>query len=94
MDYYALMIKVYFSAADYFAALEQKLATTGMRLSMRAVQRETGINAHTLKKLKQGSLERLTSGMVESLHAYALGIGVKIAPDKIVKVVVSEPDKQ
>lgn len=82
------MTKFYFSAADYFAVLEQKFKAAGMRLSMRAVQRETGVNHQTLKKLKDGKLERLTSGIVESLHDYALASGVKVAPDKIVRIVV------
>lgn len=87
------MTKIYFSASEFFATLNAKLKP-GTKLSMRTIEKETHISRYQLAKLRDGKAVRISQEMVEKLHLFSLAYGMKIPADKIVKIVVSEPDKQ
>ena len=66
------MTKIYFSATDFFVALNSKLKA-GTKLSMRAIEQETHISRYQLAKLRDGKAVRISQEMVEQTVAKASG---------------------
>jgi hypothetical protein len=87
--YHSVMTKSYFSAREFFDKLYERAATFG-KVSMLAIQNETGISRYLLTKLKRGEGERVTNTQIDSLYAYSQSLGLKIPHDKIVRVVLVE----
>lgn len=81
------MIKIYFSASKLFDAIESKLRPAGVKLTLTAMEKETGISRHLLKQLRLGTCARCSSAMAESLYRYAVAVGADIAPDDVVQLV-------
>lgn len=91
--YYHTMTKIYFSASEFFTALNAKLKP-GAKLSMRTIEKETHISRYQLAKLRDGLAVRVSQEMVEKLYQFSQTYGVKIPAEKIVKIVtVPELDK-
>lgn len=87
------MTKIYFSATDFFVALNSKLKA-GTKLSMRAIEQETHISRYQLAKLRDGKAVRISQEMVEKLYQFSLAYGVKIPAEKIVKIVAVSADPE